>query len=71
MVEVYKTNVQEPEEAERLLFLIHTQLKGVCANFDLTDCDRILRVDGIQDEKEHTAILSLASQLGFAVTPLP
>ena len=44
MVEVFKTNVLNKEEADFLVSLIHTLLPGSKSNFDLQDCDRILRV---------------------------
>ena len=53
MVEVFKTNVQEVERSnllvERLLFYFPENE----INFDLDDCDKILRVEGenISSEK--------------------
>jgi hypothetical protein len=44
MIEVFKTDVKDPEDASRLLFEIDTNFSGCSANFDLTDCDRILRI---------------------------
>ena len=46
MVEVFKTNIETAEEAKQigkhlLEFFPHSQI-----NFDLEDCDKILRVDG-------------------------
>lgn len=44
IVEVFKTNVETDEHAERLVHLIHDNFPEYTANFDLNDCDRILRV---------------------------
>jgi hypothetical protein len=44
MVEVFKTNVKDPEQAVRVLERIHATFPGYSANFDLDDCDKILRV---------------------------
>ncbi|HMG89299.1 MAG TPA: hypothetical protein VK589_04545 [Chryseolinea sp.] len=44
MIEVFKTDVKDPEDANKLLFEIDTKFTGCIANFDLTDCDRILRI---------------------------
>lgn len=44
MVEVFKTNVIDPMDANRLVFEIGTNFSGCVANFDLEDCDRILRI---------------------------
>ncbi len=46
VVEVYKTNVQEISQANRLLALLHQHFPGSKINFDLEDCDKILRVEG-------------------------
>ena len=44
MVEVFKTNVQHPDHARALIDEIHATFRHYTANFDLADCDRILRV---------------------------
>lgn len=44
MIEVFKTNVTDQEVANMLLDQIHLTFIGYRANFDLQDCDRILRV---------------------------
>ena len=45
MVEVFKTNVEVPD-APRLLNLLLQRMPQYKINFDLEDCDRILRVEG-------------------------
>lgn len=44
MIEVFKTNVNKPAQAEQLVQLIQQTFAGYNANFDLEDCDRILRI---------------------------
>ena len=44
MIEVFKTDVKDPEDANRLVLEIDSAFTGCIANFDLTDCDRILRI---------------------------
>ncbi len=43
-IEVYKTNVQCPEQAKELVQLLLSHFPSSDINFDLDDCDRILRV---------------------------
>jgi hypothetical protein len=43
-VEVFKTNVETGEQAEQLITLIVQNSPQYAVNFDLDDCDRILRV---------------------------
>lgn len=44
MIEVFKTNILDRHEANLLLSAIHESFGSYMANFDLEDCDHILRV---------------------------
>lgn len=46
MVEVFKTNVPDPQQAGQLVDLLYRYFPGCRINFDLEDCDRILRMEG-------------------------
>ena len=46
MVEVFKTNVKQRGEAKRLIQHIRQHFPSYKINFDLSDCDKILRVEG-------------------------
>jgi hypothetical protein len=46
-VEVFKTNVQEKERSRLLIQKLVEQFPASKINFDLDDCDKILRVEGI------------------------
>jgi hypothetical protein len=46
MVEVFKTNVQEAEEEIILLDVLLKHFPEHKINFDLSDCDNILRIEG-------------------------
>ena len=48
MVEVFKTNVQHRELAEQLVSILRGRFAFSKINFDLEDCDKILRVEGKQ-----------------------
>lgn len=45
IVEVFKTNVETAEQAEQLARVIHESFPEYTVNFDLKDCDRVLRVE--------------------------
>ena len=45
MVEIFKTNVTDPSLAESVLQALSAQFQGCRPNFDLDDCDHILRVE--------------------------
>ncbi len=46
MVQVFKTNVQQPETAMQLTHYLLQLFPVKRVNFDLHDCDNILRVEG-------------------------
>lgn len=46
MVEIFKTNVEGGGLAEQLVSTLHDRFPSCKVNFDLDDCDRILRVEG-------------------------
>jgi hypothetical protein len=57
MVEVYKTNVRQKRQAQRLLNILSKQFPMFSINFDLEDCDKILRVEGKNIPQEKIARL--------------
>ncbi|WP_228235857.1 hypothetical protein [Allomuricauda sp. M10] len=46
-IEIFKTNVEDESTAVRTVNALHENFKNVSANFDLEDCDRILRVESL------------------------
>jgi hypothetical protein len=46
MVEIFKTNVESREESEKLARTLKKKFPLLKINFDLDDCDKILRVEG-------------------------
>lgn len=69
MVEVFKTNVQQTEEAEMLIEKLAGHFPAHEINFDLSDCDSILRVQGndIPEEKIIDIVSSFNSQCEILV----
>ncbi len=63
MVEVFKTNVNDPLHALWILNVLSYELPGARINFDLQDCDRILRVEGRDLRPE--LIMALLGKEGF------
>ena len=61
MVEVFKTNVQSTREAKRIIQKLAEEFPKHKINFDLSDCDRILRVQGnnILERKVISIVTSL------------
>ncbi len=46
MVEVFKTDVTKKKQAKLLLSVLSQQFPFTAINFDLDDCDHILRIEG-------------------------
>ena len=46
MVEIFKTNIDEQQQAEVLLKLLSQTFPEFKINFDLEDCDKVLRIEG-------------------------
>jgi hypothetical protein len=62
MIEVFKTNVKYQNVADKLIDLIHKTFIGYKANFDLQDCDNILRVKSMTGSIESTHLIYLLKE---------
>jgi len=63
MVEVFKTDVEQTEQSEMLINQIICHIPNSQINFDLEDCDRILRVEA--ESISSQTIIELLNQNGF------
>ena len=63
MIEVFKTNVELEEQGELILASLTQMFSALKINFDLDDCDRILRVEGHEFSPDH--IRETIHALGF------
>ena len=63
MVEIFKTNVYDIMQAEQVIALLSQHFPAFMINFDLHDCDKILRVKGESIPVDE--IVSLVSANGF------
>ncbi|HTS45635.1 MAG TPA: hypothetical protein VMH01_14650 [Puia sp.] len=46
MVEIFKTDVSKKTKAKNILSMLQKEFPHLKVNFDLGDCDKILRVEG-------------------------
>jgi septum formation inhibitor-activating ATPase MinD len=65
MVQVFKTNVNDRGHAEQLVSRIHQTFVNYRANFDCDDCDRILRVECVNELIESNSVIELLKDSGF------
>jgi len=63
MVEVFKTNVQKKTQSKILLCILSEEFPSFKINFDLSDCDKVLRVEG--ENMEVSRIMILVKENGF------
>jgi hypothetical protein len=71
MVEVFKTNVTSKHQAKKLVSLIENNFEGYKANFDLDDCDHILRVATQLPIVEKQPVISMLKDMGVVAEVLP
>lgn len=64
MIEVFKTNVEETAQAKKIITILQEHFPGNKINFDLHDCDKILRVEGKSFCAEK--IMTLVIESGFS-----
>jgi hypothetical protein len=68
-VEVFRTNIYSGKEAGRLTHALLLHFPGFRINYDLEDCDKILRIEGFGID---TALVkSIARELGYLIEELP
>lgn len=65
MVEIFKTNVSNRWQANLLVEQIHSLFSSYRANFDLDDCDRILRVQCAQGDVQPRLLIDFLHEMGF------
>ena len=63
MVEIFKTNVDDHSKAQQVITLLNRHFPAFLINFDLHDCDKILRIKG--DSIPVCEIENLVSAHGF------
>ncbi|WP_239455594.1 hypothetical protein [Flavobacterium ginsenosidimutans] len=68
IVEVFKTNVQKESDRDYVVAVIQNQFPDYKINFDLEDCDKILRVEGIDLQCDN--IMDYVRCLGYTCVRL-
>lgn len=69
MIEVFKTNIQTIDDSKLVLGVLSYRFPELNINFDLDDCDNILRVEGKHLNIDQ--ILRLVNKIGFQCEMLP
>lgn len=70
IVKVFKTDVQDQLVARQIIRFLHQTLSHCRINFDLDDCDRILRIESQQGSVEEVEVQLLIARCGHFCEPL-
>ena len=65
MIEVFKTDVDDSKYADILVEHIQRIFQGYEVNFDLQDCDKILRVKNIRGIVNSDLLIKMLNSFGF------
>lgn len=65
MVEIFKTNVYRKTDAKQIVSILKSLYADLEINFDLKDCDKILRVKG--ESINTKKIKSIVTDLSFEI----
>lgn len=71
MVEIFKTNVDHPCYANILVYRIQQVFTDYTVNFDLEDCDRILRVKSASGAIHPLPLIEFLQKQGCTAEMLP
>jgi hypothetical protein len=65
MVEVFKTNISEEHQIAWIIRRLKTIFPGYRINFDLGDCDKILRVETQTGKVDSGTLINLMNRWNF------
>ncbi|MBJ7881909.1 hypothetical protein [Gelidibacter salicanalis] len=71
MVEIFRTNVVNKNKAKQIVDAVHSNFERYKVNFDLEDCDRILRVESNNGRLDVFKILQFLKCQGLEAEVLP
>ena len=70
-VEIFKTNICNATQSAQVIQLLSERFQEYKANFDLDDCDQILRVETAFGVINNTKIKQLLASAGYSCQELP
>ncbi|MBE0392414.1 hypothetical protein [Flavobacterium sp. PL002] len=71
MIEIYKTNVLKKKQAKEITKKIKALFSNYKINFDLEDCDHIMRVDTRCGILDNNTIIEIFRENNFYIEILP
>ncbi|MDG3581836.1 methyltransferase type 11 [Galbibacter pacificus] len=70
-IEVFSTNIRTKKQADKLLRRLKNRCPSYQINFDLEDCDNILRVESHNGQIDIRTVLKIVKNLGLTARVLP
>jgi hypothetical protein len=70
IVKVFKTDVQDQPTSGHIIHLLQLAFSYYRINFDLDDCDRVLRIESHQEPIEESEIQLFIASCGYHCEPL-
>jgi len=70
-VEIFKTNVCNANQSARVIQLLSERFLEYEVNFDLDDCDQILRIETAFGEINNAKIKQVLASAGYSCQELP
>ncbi|HLX67256.1 MAG TPA: hypothetical protein VKR41_09685 [Puia sp.] len=71
IVKVFRTNVEDWQIALQIILFLEQVFTQSRINFDLDDCDRVLRVESRHESIEEAVIQLMVTRWGYSCEPLP
>ncbi|MFD1143188.1 hypothetical protein ACFQ4C_18825 [Larkinella insperata] len=71
MIEVFKTDVKDTRHAKQLIWQIQQSFADYSVNFDLEDCDKILRIRSETGLVQASDVITILHNSGFKAEVLP
>lgn len=68
IVAIFKTDIVQEKEAQEIVEQLKNKLPTYEINFDLEDCDNILRIYGTSDKTNF--VVHFMSNIGFQCVPI-
>ena len=70
MVEVFKTNIDNEDEVDLILFKLGNVFPEFRINFDLEDSDKVMRIESPDSNIEVKSVIGFMNSFGFYCKPL-
>ena len=67
MIEVYKTNILKKKQAKGIKKQIKNKFPNYGVDFDLEDCDHILRIETFNQALDNDAIINIVQKQDFEI----